>query len=70
MGDADFRAIAKRFRAIFIKNIRPIKRHQRDLANRLIKLFDEVYFRQVKVYLLATNSIDSLISMPEDPQNE
>lgn len=27
MGDADFRAIAKNFKAIFIKNFRPIKSH-------------------------------------------
>ena len=57
MGDADFRAICKNFRAIFIKNMRPIKTHERNLANRLIKLFDEAYFRRVKVYLLATSEL-------------
>ena len=58
MGDADFRVIAKHFRTIFIKNVRPIKRHERNLSNRLIKLFDEAYFRRVKIYLLATHSIE------------
>lgn len=53
MGDVDFRAICKRFRAIFIQNVRPIQPHERNKANRLIKLFDEAYFRQVKIYLLA-----------------
>ena len=70
MGDADFRSICKRFRAIFIKNLRPIKPHERNLSNRLIKLFDEAYFRQVKVYLLSTHSLEEIITVPENPQNE
>lgn len=57
MGDTDFRILCKRYRAIFIQNVRPIKPHERNMANRLIKLFDEAYFRQVKVYILATSSL-------------
>ena len=64
MGDADFRAICKKFRAIFIKNFRPIKPHERNLANRLIKLFDESYFRQVKVYILASEPLENIITVP------
>jgi len=40
MGDSDFRAICKNFKAIIIRNMRVIKRHERNISNRLIKLFD------------------------------
>lgn len=53
MGDSDFRAICKHFKAIFIINMRKIDQHERNIANRLIKLFDEAYFRNVKIYILA-----------------
>lgn len=53
MGDSDFRAICKHFKAIFITNMRKIDQNQRNTANRLIKLFDEAYFRNVKIYILA-----------------
>ena len=70
MGDVDFRAICKQFRAIFIKNVRPIQPHERNMANRLIKLFDEAYFRHVKVYLLSSDPVESLLTVPENPRNE
>ncbi len=57
MGDVDFRAICKRFRAIFINNATGVRGNERNLANRFIKLFDEAYFRQVKVYLLSSESL-------------
>jgi predicted ATPase len=53
MGDTDFRAICKHFKAVFIRGVKQIDTKDRNLANRLIKLFDEAYFRQVKIYLLA-----------------
>ena len=66
MGDSDFRAICKQFKAIIIRNMREIKRHERNTANRLIKLFDEAYYRNVKVYIEATVGIDDLIKpLPE-----
>ncbi len=40
MGDSDFRAICQNFKAIIIRNMTQIKRNERDLANRMIKLFD------------------------------
>lgn len=40
MGDSDFRAICKHFRAIFITGVHRISSNERNLANRLIKLFD------------------------------
>lgn len=70
MGDTDFRIICKHFKAIFITNMRKIDRSERNTANRLIKLFDEAYFRQVKVYILADTPLDALIVPPEHPQNE
>lgn len=51
MGDSDFRAICKNFKAIVVRDMRKINRHERNLANRLIKLFDEAYFRNVKIYI-------------------
>lgn len=57
MGDVDFRAICKRFRAIFINNATGVRGNERNLANRFIKLFDEAYFRQVKVYILSSESL-------------
>jgi len=51
MGDSDFRAICQNFKAIVIRNMRQIKRHERDVSNRMIKLFDEAYFRHVKLYI-------------------
>lgn len=51
MGDTDFRAICKHFKAIIICKMRKIHRHERNTANRLIKLFDEAYFRNVKIYI-------------------
>lgn len=66
MGDTDFRAIAKNYKAIIIKNMREIKRHERNTANRLIKLFDEAYFRNVKIYIEAEVGISDLINpVPE-----
>jgi len=53
LGDVDFRAICKRFRAIFIRDAKQVTGNNRNLANRLIKLFDEAYFRQVKIYILS-----------------
>ena len=61
MGDADFRAICKNFQAIVIKNMRTIKRNERNVANRLIKLFDEAYFRNVKIYINAEVGLDEII---------
>jgi len=69
MGDTDFRAICKNFKAVFIRGMRTITRQERNIANRLIKLFDEAYFRQVKIYILADTPIDMLISPPTDPKN-
>ena len=67
MGDTDFRAICKNFKAIVIRNMREIKRHERNTANRLIKLFDEAYFRNVKIYIEATVGIDEIIkTIPEE----
>lgn len=40
MGDYDFRAICKNFKAIVIRGMRKIKPNERNVANRLIKLFD------------------------------
>jgi predicted ATPase len=70
MGDTDYRAICKNFRAIFITNMRSIGRNERNIANRLIKLFDEAYYRHVKVYVLADTPLEQLIVPPEVPQNE
>lgn len=61
MGDSDFRAICKNFKAIIIKNMRQIKRQERNTANRLIKLFDEAYYRNVKIYIEGTVGLDELI---------
>lgn len=61
MGDTDFRAICKNFKAIIIRNMREIKRHEANIANRLIKLFDEAYFRNVKIYIEATVSLEDII---------
>jgi predicted ATPase len=69
MGDADFRAISKNFKAIFIKNFRPLKPHERNIANRLIKLFDEAYFRHLKIYLLASEPLEKIFLIPENPKN-
>lgn len=66
MGDSDFRAICKNYKAIIIKNMRQIKRNERNTANRLIKLFDEAYYRNVKVYIEGTVGLDELITpLPE-----
>ena len=66
MGDSDFRAICKNYKAIIIRNMREIKQNERNTANRLIKLFDEAYYRNVKVYIEATVGLDDLIKpMPE-----
>lgn len=66
MGDSDFRAICKNFKAIFIRDMRKIKPQERNIANRLIKLFDEAYFRNVKIYIEASVGIDELINpLPE-----
>ena len=62
MGDSDFRAICKNYKAIIIKNMRQIKRNERNTANRLIKLFDEAYYRNVKVYIEGTVGLDELIT--------
>lgn len=62
MGDSDFRAICKNFKAIIIRDVRQIKRHERNIANRLIKLFDEAYFRNVKIYIEANVGIEELIN--------
>ena len=62
IGDADFRIICKHFKAIFIKDAKPV--HDRNSANRLIKLFDEAYFRQVKIYILSEFELNSLIIPP------
>jgi predicted ATPase len=70
MGDTDFRAICKHFKAIFISGMRHIDTKDRNLANRLIKLFDEAYFRQVKIYMLANAPMEDLITPPTHPQNE
>lgn len=51
MGDSDFRAICKNYKAIIIRDMRLIKREERNLANRLIKLFDEAYYRNVEIYI-------------------
>lgn len=40
MGDYDFRAISKNFKAIIIRDMRKIGKNERNVANRLIKLFD------------------------------
>jgi predicted ATPase len=61
MGDSDFRAICKNFKAIIIKNMRQIKRQERNTANRLIKLFDEAYYRNAKIYIEGTVGLDELI---------
>lgn len=66
MGDSDFRAITKSFKAIIIRNMRVIKQNERNIANRLIKLFDEAYYRNVKLYIEATVGIEDLIkNLPE-----
>jgi len=70
MGDTDFRIICKHFKAIFIRGMKRIDRKDRNLANRLIKLFDEAYFRQVKIYILANAPMEDLITPPSNPQNE
>lgn len=70
MGDTDYRAICKHFKAIFIINMRKIGSNERNIANRLIKLFDEAYFRHVKVYILADTPLEELIVPPEVPKNE
>lgn len=57
MGDTDFRAICQNFKAIIIRNMRQIKRNERDIANRMIKLFDEAYFRHVKLYISGETDI-------------
>lgn len=58
MGDTDYRAICKHFKAIFIAKMRKIGSNERNIANRLIKLFDEAYFRHVKVYILADTPLE------------
>lgn len=62
MGDSDFRIICKNYKAIIIRNMRPIKKGEGDTANRLIKLFDEAYYRNVKIYIEAAVGIDDLIA--------
>lgn len=62
MGDADFRAICKHFKAIMIRNMRKVGRHELNTANRLIKLFDEAYFRNVKIYVNGTVGLEDIIS--------
>jgi len=57
LGDVDFRAICKTFKAIFIKDAKQVAGNNRNLANRFIKLFDEAYFRQVKVYILSEETV-------------
>ncbi len=65
MGDYDFRAISKNFKAIIIRDMRKIGTNERNVANRLIKLFDQAYFRNVKVYIEATVDIQELIAPVE-----
>jgi predicted ATPase len=66
MGDVDFRAICKHFKAIVIRNMRKIRREEMNTSNRLIKLFDEAYFRSVKIFTEANVSLDELITpLPE-----
>jgi predicted ATPase len=66
MGDSDFRAISKQFKAVIIRGMRKIDREEMNIANRLIKLFDEVYFRNVQIYIEANVSIEQLITpLPE-----
>jgi len=57
MGDTDFRAICNNFKAIFITNMKKINERERNIANRLIKLFDEAHYRNVKIYILADTSL-------------
>jgi predicted ATPase len=65
-GGIDFRAICKAFKAVIIRNMRKIGREERNIANRLIKLFDEAYFRNVKIYIEAKVSVEELITpLPE-----
>lgn len=66
----DFRAICKRFRAIFIKDAKQVTGNNRNLSNRFIKLFDEAYFRQVKVYILSDEKVETLVIPPASPSNE
>lgn len=58
MGDSDFRSICKNYKAIIIRNMREIKRHERNTANRLIKLFDEAYYRNVNIIIEANVGIN------------
>ncbi len=62
MGDSDFRAICKNYKAIIIRNMREIKRNERNTANRLIKLFDEAYYRNVQVYIEGTVGLEQIIT--------
>ena len=58
MGDSDFRAICRNHRAIIIKHIPRIDLGNRNVANRFIKLLDEIYNNKVKLYCNAETSIN------------
>ena len=60
MGDSDFRAICRHYKAIVVKHIPHIDLGKRNVANRFIKLLDEVYNNKVKLYCNAETNISEL----------
>lgn len=57
MGDSDFRAICRNHKAMILKHIPAIDLSNRSVANRFIKLLDEIYNNKVKLYCNAETSI-------------
>lgn len=60
MGDSDFRAICRNHKVMVLKHIPHIDLDKRSVANRFIKLLDEIYNNKVKLYCNAETSISDL----------